>query len=119
MASDTKAPEVMEWQGGEEGNEGGDELSSAAAPRVEITVTHLARSHSADRTPRSPVGLACLANYGPPPRSGRRTLEPTTESLMGVRIRKPEQILGRFDPKLTVSQDRQHLAFNSLPTVRW
>jgi len=32
MSSDPKAPEVMEWQGGErpggEGTEGGDELSS-------------------------------------------------------------------------------------------
>jgi len=35
---------------------------------------------------------------------------------MAVRIRRLDQILGRFDPKLTVSQDRQHLAFSSLPT---
>jgi len=116
MASDPKAPEVMEWQAGEEGNEGGDELSSTAAPSVETIVTNLARSHSADRTPRSPVELGFLAKYGPPRRSGRRTPEPTTESLMAVQIRKLEQILGRFDPKLTVSQDRQHLAFSSLPT---
>ena len=61
MASDPKAPKVMEWQGGEEGNEGDDELSSTAAPSVETTVTHLARSHSADQTPRSPVGLGFLA----------------------------------------------------------
>jgi len=27
-----------------------------------------------------------------------------------------DRILGRFDPKLTVSQDKQHLAFNCLPT---
>jgi len=39
MASDPKAPEVIEWQGGEEVNEGGDELTSAAAPSVETTVT--------------------------------------------------------------------------------
>ena len=45
----------MEWQGGEEGNKDGDELSSAAAPSVETTLTHLAQSHSADRTPRSVV----------------------------------------------------------------
>jgi len=35
---------------------------------------------------------------------------------MAVRIRRLDQILGRFDPKLTVSQDRQHLAFSSLAT---
>ena len=35
---------------------------------------------------------------------------------MTSRIRRLEQILGRFDPKLTVNQDRQHLAFSSLPT---
>ena len=35
---------------------------------------------------------------------------------MAVRIRRLDQILGRFDPKLNVSQDRQHLAFSSLPT---
>jgi len=116
MASDRKAPEVMESQVGEEGKEWGDELSSAAAPSVETTVTHVARSHSADRTPRCPVGLGFPAKYGPPRRSGRRTPEHTTESLIAVRIRKPEQILGRFDQKLTVSQYRQQLAFSSLPT---
>jgi len=42
--------------------------------------------------------------------------EPTGESLMAVRIRRLDQILGRFDPKLTTSQDREHLAFSSLPT---
>jgi len=31
-------------------------------------------------------------------------------------IQRCEQILARFDIKLTVSQDRQHLALNSLPT---
>jgi len=46
MSSDPKAPEAMEWQGGEppgggEGSEGGDELSSVQAPSVETTVTHL------------------------------------------------------------------------------
>jgi len=53
MASNPKEPEVMEWGRGEgeEGNEGGVDLSSAAAPSVETMVTHLARSHSADRTP--------------------------------------------------------------------
>jgi len=35
---------------------------------------------------------------------------------MTIRIRRLEQILRRFGPKLTVSQDRQHLAFCSLPT---
>jgi len=35
---------------------------------------------------------------------------------MTRRIRRLEQILGRFDPKLTVNQDRKHLAFSSLPT---
>jgi len=116
MASDPKAPEAMEWQEGEAAD-AGDELSSVQAPSVETTVTHLARSHSADRTPRSPIGLGFLDKYGKGRHpGGRRTLEPTGESLMAVRIRRLEQILGRFDLKLTVSQDRQHLAFSSLPT---
>jgi len=117
MASVPKAPEVIEWrqEEGEEGKEGGDELSSAAAPNVETTVTHLARSHSANQTPRSPSGLVFLAKFGKAPRHGRRTPEPT-ESLMAGGIRRLEQILGRLDPKLTVSQDRQHLGFSSLPT---
>jgi len=115
MASDPKAPEPIEWQEG--GSAGGDELSAVQAPSVETTVTHLVRSHSADRTPRSPVGLGFLDKYGKGRRpGGRRTPEPTGESLMAGRIQRLEQILGRLDPKLTVSQDRQHLAFNSLPT---
>jgi len=65
MSSDPKAPEAMEWQGGErpggdEGSEGGDELSSVQAPSVETTITHVARSHPTDQTPRSPVGLGFL-----------------------------------------------------------
>jgi len=35
---------------------------------------------------------------------------------MAGRINRLQQIHGRFDPKLTVSQDREHLAFSSLPT---
>jgi len=35
---------------------------------------------------------------------------------MTTRIRKPDQILGRFDPKLTVGQNGQHRAFSLLPT---
>jgi len=47
MASDPKAPEVIEWrlEEGGGGSEGGNELSSVQAPRVETTITHLARSH--------------------------------------------------------------------------
>jgi len=47
MASDPKAPEVIEWrqEEGGGGSEGGDELSSVQAPRVETSVTHLAQSH--------------------------------------------------------------------------
>jgi len=117
MSSDPKAPEAMEWQGGEEENAGGDELSRTSAPSVETTVTHLARTHSADRTPRSPVGVGFLERFGQTRRGGgRRTLEPRTESLMSTRIRRLDQILGRFDSKLTISQDRQHLALSSLPT---
>jgi len=122
MSSDPIAPEAMEWHGGEqaggeEGSEGGDELSSVQAPSVETTVNHLVRSHSADRTARSRVGLGFLDKYGKGRRpGGRRTPEPTGESLMALRIRKLNQILSRFDPKLTVSQDRRHLAFSSLPT---
>jgi len=119
MASDPKAPELMEWrqeQGGE-GSKGGDELSSVQAPRVETTATHIVQSHSAERTPRSAVGLGFIAKYGgKAPRGSRPTPEPTNESLMTGRIRRLEQILSRFDSKLTVSQDREHLAFSSLPT---
>jgi len=122
MSSDPKAPEAIEWQGGEgaggdEGDEGSDDLSRSLAPRVETTVTHQARTDSADRTPRSPVGLGLLQKSGKGPRpGGRRTPEPTGESLMVVRIRRLDRILGRFDPKLTVSQDRHQLAFSSLTT---
>ena len=98
-----------------EGNKGGDELPSAAAPSVETTVTHLARSHSEHRLSRSPRALGFLAKFGKAPRHSGQTPEPT-ESLMAGRIRRLEQILGRFDPKLTVSQDSQHLAFSSLAT---
>jgi len=35
---------------------------------------------------------------------------------MTGRIGRLQQILGRFDPKPTVSQDRQQLGFSSLPT---
>jgi len=35
---------------------------------------------------------------------------------MAIRIRRLDQILGQFDPKLTARQDRQHLAFRSLLT---
>jgi len=116
MASDPQAPEVIEWrQAGEDGNEGGDKLSSAAAPSGETTVTHLARSHSADQTPRSPSGCGFLAKFWKAPRHCHRTPKPT-ESLMTSRIRRLEQILGRFDPTLTVSQDSQHLGFSSLQT---
>jgi len=118
MASDPKAPEVMEWrqEEGEGGSEGGDELSSVQAPSVETTVTHLVRSHSSDQIP-SPIGLGFMAKYGRKvPRGSRCTPEPTGKSLMAVRIRCLDQILCRFDPKLTTSQDREHLAFSSLPT---
>jgi len=116
MASDHKALEVMKCQAGqEEGEEGGDELSRFSAPSMVTTVIQLARGRSADRTPRSPVGLGFLAKYGKAPRQGRPTPEPTSESLITVWIRRLEQILCRFEPKLSVSQDREHLAFSSLP----
>jgi len=35
---------------------------------------------------------------------------------MAVRIERLDKMLGRFDPKLTISQDRQHLAFSTPPT---
>ena len=119
MASDRKAPELMEWrqEEGEGGSERGDELSSVQAPSVETTVTHLVRSHSVDWTLQSPVGLGFIEKYGgKAPPGSRRTPEPTGKSLMAVRIRRSDQILCRFDPKLTPSQDREHLAFSSLPT---
>ena len=73
-ASNPNVPEVIEWQQeeGEEGNERGDELSQASAPSVETMVTHLVRSYSAERTPRSPVGLGFLAKYGKPRRGDGR-----------------------------------------------
>jgi len=87
MSSDPKAPEVMEWQAGQDDREeGGDELSRTSAPSVVTTVTYLAQSHSSDRTPRFPVDLGFLAIYGKAPRQGRQTPEPTSESLMAVRI---------------------------------
>jgi len=115
MASDAKAPEALEWQEGEAA-EGGDELCQATAPSVKTAVTHLSQTHSADRTPRSPVGMGFLAKYGPPRKGGRRTPELPSESLMAIQIRRLDQILGSFDPKVTVSQDRQNPAFSSLPT---
>jgi len=42
MASDHKAPKVMQWQEGEAADTG-DELTSVQAPSVETTLTHLAR----------------------------------------------------------------------------
>ena len=119
MASDPKAPEVMEWrqEEGEGGSEGGDELSSVQAPSGETTVTHLVRLHWADRTRRSPGGLGFMAKYGRnASRGSRRTPAPTDESLMAIRIRRLDQIHGRFDPQLTTSQDREHLVFSSLLT---
>jgi len=116
MAFVPKAPEAIEWPEGEAAD-AGDELSSVQVPSVETTITHLARSHLADRIPRSPIGLGFLDIYRKGRRpGGRRRPEPTGESLMAVRIRSLDQILGRFDPKLNLSQDRQHLAFSSLPT---
>jgi len=105
----------MEWRQEEE-DEGGDVLSSVQAPSVETTVTNLVRSVAADRTPPSPGGLGFLEKYGKGRRGGgRRTCEPT-ESLIGVRIGRLDQILGQFDPNLTVCHDRHNLAFSSLRT---
>jgi len=115
MTSNPKEPEVIEWQQ-EEGDEGGDELSCVQAPSMETTVTHLVLSHSADRTPRSPVGLGFLDKYGKGRQGGDRWTPEPTESPMALRIQRLDQILSRFDPKLTVSQDRQHLEFSLLPT---
>lgn len=104
MASDHKALEVMNCQAGqEEGEEEGDELSRSSAPSMVTTVIHLDRGHSADRTPRFPIGLGFLVKYGKAPRQGRQTPEPTSESLITVWIRRLEQIFCRFEPKLTVS----------------
>jgi len=33
---------------------------------------------------------------------------------MGIQIPRLDRILGRFDPQLTESQDKQHFAFSSL-----
>jgi len=63
MASDPKVLEAMEWQEGE-APDAGDELSSIQAPSVETTITHLAQTHLADSTHRSPVGLGFLDKYG-------------------------------------------------------
>ena len=47
-------------------------------------------------------------------RQRARTPEVTLNALMRIRVRRMNAILGRFDPKLTRSQDAQYLAFNSL-----
>ena len=47
---------------------------------------------------------------------GRRASEPTGETIMAIWVRRLDQILGRFDPTLTTSQDREHLAFSALPS---
>ena len=52
MASELKAPEVMEWQQGEEA--GQDELSQDTACSVGTDSTRLARSHSHIPAPQSP-----------------------------------------------------------------
>jgi len=77
MSFDPKAPESIEWQGGagrggEEGDEGGDELSRTSAPIVETTVTHLAQTHSANQTTRFPVRFGFVEKYGKGRRPGRR-----------------------------------------------
>jgi len=72
MSSDPKPPKCMEWQAGQDdGEEGGNELSRTSAPSVATTVTPVSQSHSADRTPRSPVGLGFLTKYAKAPRQGR------------------------------------------------
>jgi len=108
MSADPKAPEVREWQGGEgagrgEENERADKLSGTSAPSVETTVTHLARTHTAHQTAYTPIRLGFQDKYGMGRRGGgHRTPEPT-KSLMAFQIRRLDQTLGRFNPKLTVS----------------
>jgi len=36
--------------------------------------------------------------------------------MLSIRIERLDRILGRFDPELTESQDRQHRSYSSLPT---
>jgi len=36
--------------------------------------------------------------------------------MMNIRIERLDRILGRFDPELTESQDRQHRSYSALPT---
>ena len=36
--------------------------------------------------------------------------------MMSIRIERLDRILGRFDPELTESQDRQHPSYSFLPT---
>jgi len=128
MTSNPQAPEAMEWQregaedqrrvtevGGEE-PEGGDELSRPSAPCVETTVTHLSRSYSADQTAGSPrIAIGFLLRYRKRRTGGRQTPEPPTDPIMRIQIARLAKMLTRFDPTLTDSQDKQHLAFNSLP----
>jgi len=85
MTSNPKEPEVMQGRQEEE-NEGGHELCPVQAPSVETTVSHVGRSHSADRTLRSPVGLRFLDKYGKGQIGGRRRTPEPTESLMASRI---------------------------------
>jgi len=116
MASEPKVPEAMKWEQ-EQAAEGGDKLSCASAPNVEPTITYLSRLHSADQAPGCPgLLLGFPARLARQREEGGRTPKPTSNPLMGIQIERLARILGRFDPKRTKSQDKQHLAFSSLPT---
>ena len=128
MTSNPQAPEAIEWQregaedqrrlteeGGQEA-EGGDEMSRPSAPSVETTVTHLSRSHSADQTAGPPgTAIGFLLRYPKRRAGGRQRPKAPTNPIMSIQIARLEKMLTRFDPKLTDSQDKQHLALNSLP----
>jgi len=61
--------------------------------------------------------MGFLAKYGKRrERDSRRTPEPAADSLVRLPIERLHRIVGQFDPSLTVSQDKQHLAFSSLLT---
>jgi len=116
MASDPKAPEVMEWQQSEEGG-GQDELSQDTGPSVGMDRTRLARSHSGCLAPSSPsLSIGFLVQQRSREPRGSKSPTPTHNPLITGRIECLDRILGRFDPHLKGSRDARNLSFSSLPT---
>jgi len=116
MASDPKAPEVMEWQQSEGGG-GQDELSQDTTPSVETDSTRLVWSHSGGPTPRSPsLSIGFLVKQRCRWTRGSKSPAPTTDPIMTGRIKGLDRILGQFNAHLKESRDVRNLSFSSRPT---